>query len=112
MESSYAQCRYPKYQYRTNSVFIAVAKLNSFTKAAQQFHLTQSAISKKIASLEQQLDMPLFIRGNKNIALTPAGKYLYDEWKVFADQVEFRIKMRTPFKRISAQSDHSRTVFI
>ncbi len=53
--------------------FIAVAKLNSFTEAANQLHLTQPAISKRIASLEQQLDCKLFDRVARDISLTQAG---------------------------------------
>ncbi|MAZ89836.1 MAG: LysR family transcriptional regulator [Cellvibrionaceae bacterium] len=53
--------------------FITVAKLNSFTAAANQLHLTQPAISKRIASLEEQLSCKLFDRVARDISLTQAG---------------------------------------
>lgn len=53
--------------------FITVAKLKSFTGAAEQLHLTQPAISKRIAALEEQLDCKLFDRIGRSIALTEAG---------------------------------------
>jgi DNA-binding transcriptional LysR family regulator len=53
--------------------FLTVAKLNSFTAAADQLHLTQPAISKRIAALETQLSCRLFDRIGRGIALTEAG---------------------------------------
>ncbi|MBP76259.1 MAG: LysR family transcriptional regulator, partial [Pseudomonadales bacterium] len=42
--------------------FLAVAETGSFSRAAEQLHLTQPAVSKRIAMLEQQLDARLFDR--------------------------------------------------
>ncbi len=61
--------------------FIRVAETLNISKSAEYFHLTQPVLSKKIAGLEEQLDLMLFIRTNRLISLTPAGKYLYDKWK-------------------------------
>lgn len=56
--------------------FVTVAHLQSFTAAAERLHLTQPAISKRISSLEQQLNCRLFDRVNRAIRLTPAGTAL------------------------------------
>lgn len=56
--------------------FIWVAKLGSFRAAANQLHLTQAAISRRIASLENELGQLLFERSNRNIQLTSAGYHL------------------------------------
>lgn len=56
--------------------FITVARLESFTEAAEQLHLTQPAISKRISALEQQLNCRLFDRIGRGIALTEAGEAL------------------------------------
>ena len=53
--------------------FVAVAETGSFSAAGQRLHLTQPAISKRIATLEQQLDTPLFDRVGRKISLTHAG---------------------------------------
>ncbi|MFW1676303.1 LysR family transcriptional regulator [Pontibacter sp. JAM-7] len=53
--------------------FISVAQNASFSKAADQLYLTQSAISKRIALLEQQLGCRLFDRIGRTISLTEAG---------------------------------------
>ncbi|MDB5807489.1 MAG: transcriptional regulator [Betaproteobacteria bacterium] len=59
--------------------FEAAARLASFLKASEELHLTQSAVSHRIKSLEEFLGLPLFIRINRNIALTSAGeRYLAD----------------------------------
>jgi len=56
--------------------FLAVAELGSFSKASEQLFLTQPAISKRIATLETELDTPLFDRIGHQISLTQAGKAL------------------------------------
>jgi DNA-binding transcriptional LysR family regulator len=56
--------------------FAAVAESGSFSTAAEQMHLTQPAISKRIALLESQLDCSLFDRAARQITLTEAGRTL------------------------------------
>lgn len=55
-------------------VFCAVARNLSFTKASQELHITQPAISKHIQELEQEYGVLLFNRLNTGIELTDAGK--------------------------------------
>ncbi len=56
--------------------FLVVAELRSFSLAAQQLHLTQPAVSKRIAALEALLDYQLFDRIGRSIQLTEAGQVL------------------------------------
>lgn len=56
--------------------FIAVAETLSFSRAADQLFITQPAVSKRIASLEEKLSAKLFDRIGRNVNLTEAGKYL------------------------------------
>ena len=56
--------------------FQAVAERGSFSAAAAQLHLTQPAVSKRIAALEQQLGCRLFDRIGRRISLTEAGRAL------------------------------------
>jgi len=58
--------------------FITIAKLNSFSKAADKLFLTQPTISNHIQSLEKELDTVLFNRTNKKITLTESGDILYE----------------------------------
>ncbi|MCV6611075.1 MAG: LysR family transcriptional regulator [Amphritea sp.] len=60
----------------TLQAFIAVAEQASFSKAADALFLTQSAISKRIALLEDQLSTKLFDRIGRTITLTEAGNAL------------------------------------
>src|SRR5690606_16454575 len=53
--------------------FIAIAESGSFSAAAQRLHLTQPAISKRVALLEQHLHTRLFDRLGKQVSLTSAG---------------------------------------
>lgn len=61
-------------------IFIAVVEANSFTRASRLLNMTQSAVSKNIASLEDYLGFQLFIRDKKRLILTETGRYLYMEW--------------------------------
>lgn len=58
--------------------FVTIAKLNSFSKAADKLFLTQPTISNHILTLEKELDTVLFNRTNKKITLTNSGEILYE----------------------------------
>ena len=57
--------------------FEAAARQLSFTKAAAELFLTQSAVSRQVQTLEEQLGTPLFERHHRQIRLTPAGQKLF-----------------------------------
>ncbi|MGB8893191.1 MAG: LysR substrate-binding domain-containing protein [Pseudolabrys sp.] len=57
--------------------FEAAARHLSFTHAAKELSLTQSAVSREIKTLEDQLGKPLFTRINRGLRLTDAGHVLY-----------------------------------
>lgn len=57
-------------------VFEAAARLGSFTKAAEELGMTQSAASYQIKLLEERAGTPLFVRKTRQIALTEAGEQL------------------------------------
>ena len=61
-------------------VFFRSAELMSFTKAAAELQMTQSAVSKNIAKLERDLGFSLFTRHNRDLTLTTMGKQLSDAW--------------------------------
>lgn len=54
--------------------FETVARLGSFERAAEALNITASAVSKRIATLEELLETPLLLRSSKAVSLTPAGK--------------------------------------
>lgn len=58
-------------------VFCVVAKCKNITRAAEQLHISQPAISKSIKSLEEQLGGTLFIRTKRGVFLTEEGKEFY-----------------------------------
>jgi len=57
--------------------FETAARHLSFTNAALELHMTQSAVSKQVAQLEEMLNISLFYRTSQRISLTPAGKDYY-----------------------------------
>ncbi len=68
--------------------FLTVVETGSFSVAAQQLHITQPAVSKRIALLEQQLNCTLFDRIARNINLTEAGKALRPKAEVILREIE------------------------
>lgn len=63
--------------FRQLKIFGAVARQLSFTKASEELHLTQPAVSMQIKQLEQETGVPLFEQVGKRIYLTEAGEELH-----------------------------------
>ncbi|MFV0927851.1 LysR family transcriptional regulator [Pseudomonas palmensis] len=68
--------------------FEAAARHLSFTRAAQELHLTQSAVSKQVAQLEDMLRHHLFLRIRRRLQLTPAGALYLAEVNKILTQVD------------------------
>lgn len=60
-------------------VFEAVARLGSFTKGAEELHVSQSAVSRQISLLEDYLQVKLFNREQRGISLTEPGRLYQQE---------------------------------
>lgn len=58
-------------------VFESVARLLSYTRAAEELHLSQPAVSMQIRQLEDNLGLPLFERVGKKVYITEAGQEMY-----------------------------------
>jgi DNA-binding transcriptional LysR family regulator len=59
--------------------FTAVAETCHFGRAAERLHMAQPALSQAIRQLEGELGAPLLTRTTRQVSLTPAGEFLYDE---------------------------------
>jgi DNA-binding transcriptional LysR family regulator len=74
--------------------FIAVSKYRNITKTAEVLHISQSALSRRIQSLEEELGVPLLVRGGHYIELTPAGeRFLIDCDKIVGRKKRLMIDM-------------------
>jgi DNA-binding transcriptional LysR family regulator len=72
--------------FKQLEAFLRVAELQSFTRAARQLYMSQPAVSFQIKALEDDLRVPLFQRGDKQIIMTEAGRLLYPEAKQMVRQ--------------------------
>lgn len=63
-------------ELRVLNYFLAVAREENFTKAANMLHVTQPTLSRQIADLEDELGVKLFVRSNHSIVLTEDGMIL------------------------------------
>jgi DNA-binding transcriptional LysR family regulator len=75
--------------------FAAVAAHGSFSRAAKNLHLTQPALSRQVKDLEDELGVPLLVRGTNAVTLTEAGEIFYEETRDLlarADQAVQRVR--------------------
>lgn len=92
--------------------FYEVARAGSFTEAARRLHISQSALSKAVALLEEQQGVKLFVRSKRGIALTATGnKVFLQSERLFGLVTEIETTCKGHVEEISgplnfASSDH------
>jgi DNA-binding transcriptional LysR family regulator len=59
--------------------FAETVRLNSFSRAADALHVTQSTVSKMVRQLEDEVEAPLLIRDGRNLLLTDTGRVVYEQ---------------------------------
>ncbi len=79
--------------------FQAVIENGNFHEAAEQCHVSQSAISQQIKKLEEELDVTLLKRHNRTFSLTPAGEHFYRKSLVITGDIQ---QMLRETKRIAS----------
>jgi DNA-binding transcriptional LysR family regulator len=82
-------------------VFYVVAKHKHMTKASEELHISQPAISQSIKKLEDQLGGTLFLRSNKGMELTEEGKMFYEYVKGALELINNAENEFTSFKDLS-----------
>lgn len=68
--------------------FVEVAKTKNYTKAAEKLYISQSAITKQIFLLEEELKVELFVRNNKGAKLTLAGELFLKDATEILNKIE------------------------
>ena len=86
---------------RQLKVFEAVARNLSFSRAAEELHLTQPAVSIQVRKLEEHAGLPLFEQLGKRIHLTPAGTEMLHASRVIIRQFNQVEDTMTQFKGVS-----------
>ena len=102
---------------RQLKVFEAVARLLSFSRAAEELHLTQPAVSTQVSKLEEHAGIALFEQFGKKIYLTPAGAELLQISRAIIQQFEAAESAMTQFKgvsggRLNVGRDQRRRLFL
>lgn len=82
-------------------IFYVVAKNKHMTKASEELHISQPAISQSIKKLEEQLGGALFLRSNKGMELTEEGKMFYEYVKGALELINNAENEFTSFKDLS-----------
>jgi LysR family transcriptional regulator, cyn operon transcriptional activator len=83
-------------------VFFTIAKNKSITRAANELHISQPAISKMLKTMEGQIGKKLFIRENKGVILSKEGTELYN---LISTEINNIIKAENVFSRIISNSE-------
>lgn len=76
-------------EMRQIEYFVKVAELGGFSKAAVALNIAQSAISRQIRKLEEELGVQLLYRNGRGVALTPAGALLLEHGRIAVDKLDF-----------------------
>lgn len=69
------RCKVARMEFHQLRYFVAAAEVLSISRAAERLHVTQPALGRQIALLEEELAVPLFDRIKKRIHLTDAGRF-------------------------------------
>lgn len=69
-------------------IFHTVAKTGNISRAANELFISQPAISKAIAKLENNLNVTLFVRNSRGVSLTDEGKLLYDHLTIAFESID------------------------
>lgn len=92
---------------RRLQVFHTVARLLSFTKAAESLHMTQPAVTFQIRQLEEQFNTRLFDRGHNRVSLTDAGSRVFE----YADRIfELYAEMDNAVREITGEVSGALTI--
>jgi DNA-binding transcriptional LysR family regulator len=98
-------------QIESLKVFCDLAETESFTKAAQINHVTQSAVSQQISSLERQFRSLLIERSKKKFRLTREGQVLYDYSKQVIQTYEALLSKLQEIKDIVSGTIRVATIY-
>jgi len=79
--------------------FEAAARLESFSRAADELHLTHGAISRQVRALEDHVGAQLFTRHGKRVALTASGKAFADRVRAALSDIEQATEAVSPARR-------------
>ena len=88
--------------FKQMQYFISIVKNNSFTEAAEENYISQSAISQAIKSLEDELGVKLLKRSNRSFTLTNAGEYFYKQCLIMVDEVD---RIEQNLRKIATQKN-------
>lgn len=67
--------------------FLELSNELHFWNTAEKMFITQSALSRQIKALEEEIGVQLFERDKRNVKITAAGKFLRDEWQRMLDEI-------------------------
>lgn len=72
--------------------FLQIINFQNYSRAAEELNISQSALSKSIATLEENLNLKLFHQNKKRLTPTEAGLFLFKEWSSILKQLDLSIE--------------------
>lgn len=87
--------------------FLMLVRVGSFTEAARQLYLSQQAVSKQVAKLEQDLNCTLLSRERSKLVLTDVGKIYY---KAFSEMDDIITSARAEAEKMTAGQDNTMAI--
>ena len=84
--------------FKSLVAFDAAARLGSFSRAAEELSLTQSAVSQQLLKLEESLGQSLFFRNGRGVGLTAAGELLHETVRETLSRLSAGLDRIEPYK--------------
>lgn len=84
--------------------FLQLADELHYWRTSYKVNITQSVLSRQIRALEEELQVELFKRTNRKVELTPAGRFLQQQWKPLLEQVNAAIQYSRKIQQGAAGS--------
>jgi DNA-binding transcriptional LysR family regulator len=82
----------PRIDVYSIRLFVAAAQEGSIARAAEREHIAASALSRRLADLEQALNVPLLVRSARGVELTDAGKYVFERGRQMEQDLHNLVK--------------------
>ncbi len=95
-----------KFTLRQIEVFVVVAEIGHFGRAAEALHISQPTVSQEVARLERALGIALFDRSRRSATVTPAGAVMAEDGRLLlerAEQLVKKVKLYEPTRMRTAR---------
>lgn len=98
--------------YNSLCYFVKLAEMEHYTNAAKALYISQPSLSYAIATLEEELGVPLFEREGRNVKLTKYGKIFYDHVSAGLNKIQEGVELMHQFSTVGVGTIHFAFLYV